>query len=81
MACLLDGLSHFALVLQRSAREAAGEDFALLVAKHQQKVRILVVDVLDALHLEAAVLLLLSIDVDRIKVAYVLVSHDRWFRD
>lgn len=77
MASLLDCLSHFALVLQGSAGQTAGEDFALLIAKHQQEIWILVVDVLDALHLEAAVLLLLGIDVDRIQVAYVLISHDR----
>jgi len=74
---LLDRLPNFALVLQRSSSQTAGKDFALLIAKHQQKIRILVVDVLDALHLEAAVLLLLGIDIDRIQVAYVLVSHDR----
>lgn len=77
MPRLLDGLPYFALVLQGSTGQAAGEDFTLLVAKHQKEIWILVIDVLDALHLEAAVLLLLSVDVNRIQVAYVLVSHDR----
>ena len=51
----------------------------MLVAKHKEKTRILVVDVLNAFLLKAAVLLLLGVDVNRVQIAYVLVSHDVLF--
>jgi len=55
----LYGSSHFALVLQRVARNAARQDFALLVDELEQKVAIFVIDVLDAKLAEAAVFLAL----------------------
>lgn len=75
MTRLFDGLSHFALVLQRGAGQAAWQNFALLIAEHQQEISVLVVDVLDAFLLETAVLLRLGINADWIQVTYVLVSH------
>lgn len=51
------GLGYFALELQARARDAAGQHAALLIHELQQKVRIFVVHVLNAVFLEAAVLL------------------------
>src|SRR5690606_4925963 len=56
VACALDGLSHLLLKLQTCTGESAGQDLALLVNKLQQEVRILIVNVLDSILLEAAVL-------------------------
>ena len=70
MACALDGLRQFALVLQRGTGEAAGQNFALLIHKTQQEIRILVVDVLNAVFLEAAILLGVgSVNSDRLEIA------------
>ncbi len=79
MTCLFDGLSHFALVLKGSACQSTGQNLALLIAEHQQKTSILIVDVLNAFLLEAAVLLLLGVNADGIQVTDVLVSHDDSF--
>ena len=51
------GLSYFALELEAGAGDAAGQNAALLVHKLQQEVRVLVINVLNAVLLEAAVLL------------------------
>ena len=50
------GLSYFALEFQAGARDAAGQNAALLVHELEQEVRVLVVHVLDAVLLKAAVL-------------------------
>ena len=52
---------HFALVFLRGAGDAAGEYFALLVQEFFQELGVFVVDVLDAVFLETAVLLLLNL--------------------
>jgi len=53
---LSHGLRHFALEFQAGAGDAAGQQAALLVHKLQQEVRVFVINVLDAVLLEAAVL-------------------------
>lgn len=55
MASAFDGRSDHALVLERVARQAAREDFALLVDEVEQEVRVFVVDVFDPEAAEAAV--------------------------
>lgn len=55
MASAFDGCSHFALEFHRVARDAAGQEFALLVDEVHQKVYIFVVDVFDTKTAEAAV--------------------------
>lgn len=57
VAGTLYSLCHTALKLQRVARDATGKDLALLVQELFQKLRILVVYILDTGFLEAAVLL------------------------
>lgn len=69
MARTLYGLGHFALVLHRSAGDASGQNFALLVHQFQQKVRVLVVDVLNAVLAKPAVLRLLGINLNRGKIS------------
>ena len=73
MAGSLDGLGHFALVFRGSAGDAAGQDLTLLVDKLQQEVGIFVVDVLDAVLLEAAIFLSLGIDRDGSQILDVVV--------
>ncbi len=60
MTSALDGLRHFALVLQRGSSNAAGQNAALLIHKLQQEILVFIINVLDAVLLEAAVLLLLQ---------------------
>lgn len=55
MTGAFDGHRKAALVLQAGAGDAAWQDFALLIHKLQQEVRIFVVNVLDTGALEAAV--------------------------
>lgn len=55
--CPLDGGRNTALVLQRVTGDATGQNFTLIVDKLEQKVRVFVVDVLDAVFAEAAVFL------------------------
>ena len=62
MAGTLDGLGDLALIFAGSAGDAARQDLALLVDELLQEVGIFVVDVLDAVLLEAAVFLSLGID-------------------
>ncbi len=56
------GLGHAALVLQRSAGDAARQNLALLVEEFLEEFGIFVVNVLDAALLETAILLLLQVD-------------------
>jgi len=72
------GRSHFTLVLQRVARNAARQDFALLVDELEQEVAIFVIDVLDAKLAEAAILFALLANL-RIaeELNIVLICH--WF--
>ena len=62
MAGTLNGLSDTALILERSASDAAGQNLTLLVEELLQEFGILVVNVLDTALLETAVLLLLDVD-------------------
>ena len=62
LACTLNSLSHAALILQRRAGDAAGQDFALLVQELLKELGVLVVDVLDAALLETAVFLPLRVN-------------------
>ena len=57
-----DGSSHAALVFQAVARDAARQQFALLVDELQQKVAVFVVNVLDAEFTETAVFLVAQPD-------------------
>jgi hypothetical protein len=62
VTCTLHCLSHAALILQRSACDAARENLTLLVEELLEEFRILVVDVFDTALLETALLLLLDVD-------------------
>lgn len=55
MTCTLDGGSHTALVFQAVACNATRKQFALFVDELDQKIRIFVVNVLDAELAETAV--------------------------
>lgn len=78
MAGLFDGLAYAALVFEAGSSQTAGQNLALLVDQHQQKVGVFVVDVLEALLTEAAVPLALRVDGDRVQVTDVfVVGHDR----
>ena len=55
MAGTFNGLSHTALEFERSAGDAAGKDFALLVEELLEEFGVLVVDILDAATFETAV--------------------------
>ena len=61
MAGTLNGLCYAALEFERSAGDAAGEDFALLVEEFLEEFRILVVDIFDAAAFETAVFFLLYV--------------------
>ena len=61
MTCTLNGLSHTALEFQRSAGDATGEDFALLVEEFLEEFGILIVDEVDAETFETAVFFLLYV--------------------
>lgn len=50
-----DGGGYAALILEAVARNAAREEFTLLVDELEQEIRVLVVDVFDAEFAEAAV--------------------------
>ena len=70
MASTLDSLRQFALVLQRGTGDTTGQNLALLVHETQQEIGILVVDVFDAVLLEAAVLFgVRAINSDRLELA------------
>jgi len=74
----IHGLSHFALEFQASARDAAGQQAALLVHEFQQKVRVFIVHVLNAIFLEAAVLVARVnglVAVVAVVVAVIVRSH------
>ena len=73
MAGSLDGLGDLALVFRRSASNAAGQDLALLVHKLQQEVGVFVIDVLDAVLLEAAVFLSFGIDCNGSQILDVVI--------
>lgn len=55
MAGAFDGGGYAALILEAVARNAAREEFALLVDELEQELRVFVVDVFDAEFAEAAV--------------------------
>ena len=74
MTRTLDGLTDLALVLQGSTGEATGQQFALLVHELHQEIRVLVVDVFDAVLLEAAVFFPGCIHRRRIEVPDLLVD-------
>lgn len=72
------GLGHFALEFQAGAGDAAGQQAALLVHELQQEVRVLIVHVLNAVLLEAAVLVARVnglIAVVAVVVAVIIRSH------
>ena len=78
VAGLFDGLANAALVLEAGSGQAAGQNLALLVDQHQQEIRVLIVNVLEALFTKAAVALAFGVNRDGIQVTDVLVcSHDR----
>lgn len=56
MTGAFDRLGHFFLELPAVAREAAGKDFSLLIHELHEEIGVLVIDVLDAVLLEPAVL-------------------------
>ena len=66
----LDGLSDTTLELEASACDAARKDLTLLVEEALEEFGILIVDILDTALLEAAVLLLLAIEVQWGQIAY-----------
>jgi hypothetical protein len=57
MTSLCYRLGHLALELQAGTRDAAWQNAALLVHELQQEVRVFVINILDAVLLEAAILL------------------------
>jgi hypothetical protein len=64
-------LCHFTLKLQGCACKTAWKQFALLIHKLQQEVRILVIDVLDTASFETAVFLLLRLRSRRVQISDV----------
>ncbi len=62
MTCTLHCLSHAALILQRSACDAARENLTLLVEELLEEFWVFVVNVLDTALLETAILLLLNVN-------------------
>ena len=65
MACALHSLCHTALELQRSACDAAGKDFALLVEEFLEEFGIFVVDILDAATFETAIFFFFFVSTER----------------
>ena len=61
MTGTFNGLSHATLEFQRSAGDAAGKDFALLVEEFLEKFGILVIDILDTATFETAIIFLLNV--------------------
>ena len=55
MAGAFNGCRYAALVFEAVARDTARQQFALLVDKLKQKIRIFIVDILDAEFAEAAI--------------------------
>ncbi len=68
MACPFDRFGHFPLILQAGAGDPPRKDLSLLVHQLQKEIRVLVVDVFPAVLLEAAILLPLRLDVDRLEI-------------
>jgi hypothetical protein len=60
VACTLDCHGEFSLEFERGSCDAPRQDFTLLVEEFFEELGILVIDVLDAVLLEAAILLLLD---------------------
>ena len=73
-----DGGGHFALILQGIAGNPAGKDLALFVDELDQEIGVLVVDVFDAVALEAAVFFALLTDL-RIAEKFYIVSGGHYF--
>ena len=61
LACALDGLCHAALVFERSACDATGQNLTLLVKELLEELGILIVDVFDTALLETAIFLLFGV--------------------
>jgi hypothetical protein len=57
VACPLDGGGYAALVLQRIAGDAAGQNLALLVDELQQKIGVFVINVFDSEFAKTAIFL------------------------
>lgn len=55
MPCPLNGGRHPSLILQGISRDAPGQQFALLIHKLDEKIRVLVIDVFDAELAETAI--------------------------
>jgi len=55
MAGAFDGLTHFALEFEARASQPPGQNFTLLVEQFEQKIGVLVVNVLDPGFLKAAI--------------------------
>ncbi len=73
----LDGRSYATLVFEGVARNATGQDFALLIDKLQEKIRILVVYVLDAIAAETAILFLALANIGVAQKLYLISGcHD-----
>jgi hypothetical protein len=80
MACTLDGLTHFTLVLQRCSGEAAGQNLTLLIHKPEQKTAILIFNLFNAVLLEPAIFFLRRINRGRVEITYfILCAHRSFF--
>ena len=71
MTSALDSLSYATLELEARTRDTTGKDLTLLVEEALEEFGILIVDILDTALLEAAVLLLLAIEVQWGQIAYL----------
>ena len=81
MTCALDGSRNFALELERVARDAARQQFALIVDELKQEVCVFVVNVFDPELAETAVFLAVLADF-RVAEKFDIVSgrsHDDCF--
>ena len=82
MARPLDRRSDLTLVLQAVAGNPAGKDLTLLVHEREQEVGVLIIDVLDAVALEAAVLFSAPPDLwVRQKLDVISGCHNSLFND
>lgn len=61
MTGALNSLSYLFLILGGCSGDTAGQQLALLVHEFEQKIGIFIIDILDAVFLEAAVFLFLGV--------------------
>jgi len=76
----LHGGSDTALVFQAIARNTAGQQFALLIDKLKEEIRVFVVDVFDAKFAETAVFFATQPDLRVAEKLYIFSgsSHSEW---